>query len=82
MTENLNWNPVLELSHEDMVRLSEILGGPDNAAMIEEAEFCGETGCPPEELEKWLRNEWTEYDISGVLAGTEQAGKDPVLLVR
>ncbi len=66
---------------QEMERLLTLLGGPENLSILEESEFLEQTGCPPQELEPWLGDAWVQCDIRAVLAGKEEVGPQPVLLV-
>lgn len=71
----------IPLSDEDKERLSVALGGPGAFSMFEESEFIAQSGCPPEELERWLESCWLQHDIRAVLGGLEKVGPQPLLLV-
>jgi len=73
----------IELTAEDQQQLSIALGGPERFWMLEESEFLTQSGCPPGELENWLAgDDWTQYNIRAVLAGSEVVGPHPHLLLR
>ena len=72
----------IALTAEDHQQLAIALGGPQKFGMLEESEFLAQTGCPPEELENWLENSWSQHNIRAVLAGSEGVGPQPHLLVR
>src|SRR4051812_34616866 len=55
--------------------------GPNCAIQIEK-EFCQTTGCPPGELEAWLKSEWIEHDVEAVKSLEVTAGPDPLILIR
>ena len=65
----------------DQKKLLAVPGEP-GLWMGDEAKFLAETGCPPEELEEWLENEWIPYDLRAVLSGAEVIGPYPHLLTR
>ena len=54
--------------------------GPEYGCEHEE-EFCKRTGCPPERLEGWLREEWTLHNAQKVARLEEKPGRWPLILV-
>ena len=54
--------------------------GPDYAYQTE-SEFCKSSGCPPEKLEWWLKEEWIQHNISKVELLQEKPGPFPLILI-
>src|SRR5438445_95773 len=75
-------SPSIQLTQPEEQRLLTLLGGPENLTIQHESEFLEPTGCPAQELERWLKDFWIQCDIPSVLAGSETVGLGPVLLRR
>ena len=69
------------LTSEEREKLCFILGIPEDDLIVDESEFCKRIECPPNKFECWLDQYWHPYDIRAVLAGTEEVGAEPWLLV-
>ena len=54
--------------------------GPDYAYQTQE-EFCKSSGCPPERLEWWLKEEWIQHNIHKVEHLEEKTGTFPLILI-
>src|SRR5437868_9217767 len=55
--------------------------GPEYACQSE-TDFCQASGCPPEHLENWLKEEWVQHNLHRVESGEEQPGRFPLVLFR
>ena len=54
--------------------------GPDYAYQTEKG-FCRSSGCPPEKLEWWLKEEWIQHNIEKVKHLEEETGPFPLILI-